>query len=116
MTIYFSGGTVFPGGIVNNVDQPNYEGHTVTAWWGLSDFATWYDILRNEQPLKFRYSFEGSDFDPKQPQRLLQEMELFTGSPEPPGEGPEDLQGKLISQPLLDLLRQRRPAVATTVA
>jgi hypothetical protein len=49
-------------------------------------FASWYDILRNERPVRLRYHP-----DPTSPANTpLERLELFTG-PEPLGEGPVDL-------------------------
>jgi hypothetical protein len=107
-SIYFfdpppGGGT----GLVHNVDQPNFDGIGVSAFLWKADFAAWYDLLRNEQPLKFAYYYDGEgSYDPNRPTRELFGVQLYTGLPEPPGEGPEDLQAKLFPADALDLLRK----------
>ena len=58
-------------GVVYNVDQPNYDGQTAYAYCRKADFAEWYDMLRNERPLKFTYDYAGAEFDPNQPSRVL---------------------------------------------
>lgn len=92
-------------GVVTNVDQPNYNGQTAYAYCRKGDFADWYDLLRNEQPLKCTYGYAGPDFDPSQPARNLYSIQLYTGSQEPPGEGPEDLQAKLFPASILEILK-----------
>jgi hypothetical protein len=101
-----------PGTIggVSNVDQPNYQGHSVRAFLRKPDFAAWYDVLRNEQPLKFDYAYDAT-YDPSRPTRALFWVQLYTGLPEPPGEGPEDLQAKLFPADALDLLRKAQGSV-----
>ena len=47
----------------------------------------------------------GPDNDPNQPTRQLWWIQLYTGQQEPPGEGPEELQGKPFSAETLDILR-----------
>lgn len=87
-------------GVVSNVDQLNYDGHLVFAYLWKDDFADWYDILRNEQPLKFRYFYEGEgSYDPDQPRRSLKRVWLYTGLPEPPGEGEDDLELRRAAPP-----------------
>lgn len=76
-------------GVVTNVDQPNYNGLSVYAYGRKEDFATWYDLLRNEKPLSFVCAYDGADFDPSQATRSIYWFQLFTGQQEPPGEGPE---------------------------
>ena len=78
-------------GVVTNVDQPNYNGHSVYAYCWKPDYDDFYDIVRSEKPLKFRYWYDGQSPDPAQPRRNLSFIQLFTGLPEPPGEGPEDV-------------------------
>jgi hypothetical protein len=92
-------------GLVYNVDQPNYNGQTAYAYCRKDDYADWYDLLRNEQPLKCTYAYAGADFDPSQPARELRWIQLYTGSQEPPGEGPEDLQAKLFPASILEILK-----------
>jgi hypothetical protein len=92
-------------GVVVNVDQPNFNGLTVYAYCLKPDYDDWYDILRNEQPLKFYCAYTGSEFDPGQPARELYSVELYTGQPEPPGEGPEEVQAKLFPPEVLEMLR-----------
>jgi hypothetical protein len=71
----------------------------------LRDFAEWYDILRNEKPLKCAFAYSGPDYDPNQPSRQLYWIQLYTGQPEPPGEGPEEVQARLFSGETLAMLR-----------
>lgn len=103
-SIYFfeSTGTL---GVVTNVDQPNFNGLTVYAYCLKADYDDWYDILRNEQPLKFSCAYAGPDYDPNQPTRQLWNLQLYTGLPEPPGEGSEDVQAKLFPSEVLGMLR-----------
>jgi hypothetical protein len=89
--LYFIAGDFANLGVVANVDQPNYNGHSVYAYCKKADFAEWYDLLRYEAPLKFEYFYDGPDFDPSQPGRALRSYQLYTGLPEPPGEGPEEI-------------------------
>jgi hypothetical protein len=51
-----------------------------------SAFASWYDILRSERPVRLRYSPDPVSSSPAP----LERLELFTGL-EPLGEGPEDV-------------------------
>jgi hypothetical protein len=99
-------------GHVFNVDQFNFQGHSVYAALRKPDFAAWYDILRNERPLKFLYAYDGEgSYDPNRPTREVYGVQLFTGRPEPPGEGPEDLQAKLFPADVLDVLRKAQGSV-----
>jgi hypothetical protein len=93
-------------GVVYNIDQPNYNGQTAYANCRKGDYADWYDLLRNEQPLKCRYAYEGPEFDPSQPVRNLYWIQLYTGSPEPPGEGSEEIQAKLFPASILEMLKK----------
>ena len=95
-------------GVVFNVDQPNFNGLSVYAYCLKPDYDDWYDILRNEQPLKFSCGYGGPDFDPGQPARELSNVELYTGEPEPPGEGPEEVQAKLFPAEVVEMLRGRQ--------
>jgi hypothetical protein len=103
-TVYFF---VNPTGLgtVTNVDQPNINGHTASVGCRKEDFAEWYDILRNEAPLKLAYGYSGAEFDPSQPTRQLTWVQLYTGQPEPPGEGPEDVQAHTHPAQVLEVLR-----------
>jgi hypothetical protein len=93
-------------GVVVNVDQLNFEGHRVFARLWKNDFADWYDILRNEQPLRFFYRYEGEgSIDPSQSRRELFAVRLYTGLPEPPGEGEDDLQALLFKEDAPELRR-----------
>jgi hypothetical protein len=103
-------------GVVYNVDQPNFDGQTVYAFCRRADFRDWYDMLRNEKPLKFSYAYAGPEYDPNQSARELSWVELYTGLQEPPGEGPEDVQAMLFPADILDMLRgaQRKDPSAST--
>jgi hypothetical protein len=92
-------------GVVLNVDQPNFNGLSVYAYCLKADYDDWYDILRNEQPLKFSCAYAGPDFDPGQPARELFWVQLYTGQQEPPGEGAEEVQAKLFPAEILEKLR-----------
>jgi hypothetical protein len=106
-SIYFLDSQHTTIGVVLNVDKLNYEGHRVLVRVGKDDFADWYDILRNEQPLKFRYRYDGEgSYDPDRPRRRLFTVRLYTGLPEPPGEGEDGLQALFTT----DGLEQRRAA------
>jgi hypothetical protein len=96
-------------GVVTNVDQPNFDGLTAYAYFRKPDFAEWYDILRNERPLKCTFAYAGPENDPNQPRRELSWIQLYTGQQEPPGEGPEDVQSKLFSAETLEILRAEAP-------
>jgi hypothetical protein len=88
----FVGGTA-PAriGSVTNVDQPNFNGHFVTATLRMSDFADIYDVLRSEKPVRLSYHYAPVGFDPQRPVRDLFRVLVGTGA-EPVGEGPaEDL-------------------------
>ena len=82
-------------GLVYNVDQPNFQGHQIYPYCWKADFADWYDILRNERPLRFSYIYDGPEFNPNQGTSNLVLVQLYTGLPEPLGEGPESLQARL---------------------
>lgn len=97
-------------GVVTNVDQPNFNGLNAYAYCRKPDFAEWYDILRNEQPLKCTFAYAGPANDPNQPTRELWWIQLFTGQPEPPGEGPEEVQTMLFSAETLNMLRGEAPS------
>lgn len=92
-------------GAVTNVDQPNFDGLTAHAFCRKPDFAEWYDILRNEKPLKCAFGYSGPEYDPNQPRRELYWIQLYTGQQEPPGEGPEEVLARLFSGETLDMLR-----------
>jgi hypothetical protein len=92
-------------GVVSNVDQPNYNGLTAYAYCWKADFAEWYDILRNERPLKCTYGYAGPDYDPNQASRALWSIQLYTGQQEPPGEGPEQVQAMVFPAAVLHLLQ-----------
>jgi hypothetical protein len=92
-------------GIVTNVDQPNFNGLTAYAYCRKADFADWYDMLRNEQPITFQCGYAGPDYDPNTPSRPLSSVQLYTGLPEPPGEGPEDVQALTLTADMLTALR-----------
>jgi hypothetical protein len=93
-------------GVVTNVDQPNYNGLTTYAYCRKADFADWYDMLRNERPMKFSCGYAGPDFDPSKPARELYWVQLYTGLQEPPGEGPEEIQSLTFSADVLDMLKK----------
>jgi hypothetical protein len=65
----------------------------------------WYDLLRNERPLKFSCAYAGPEYDPNKPSRELSWVQLYTGLQEPPGEGPEDVQSLTFSADVLETLR-----------
>jgi hypothetical protein len=94
--LYFVEGEQPRLGVVFNVDQPNYNGLLAYAFLWKADFAEWYDIVRGEAPIKCGFNYPGP-FDPTQPMRDLLAIQLYTGQPEPPGEGSADLQAKLFS-------------------
>jgi hypothetical protein len=106
-SVYFfaNGPGAGPLGVVTNVDQPNYSGIAAYAYLFKVDFAEWYDILRNEAPLTCVFGYTGPDFDPSQPVRQLSWIQLFTGQPEPPGEGAEHHQAMFFAPEALDVLR-----------
>src|SRR5215210_5612850 len=89
-------------GTVVNVDQPNFNGLTAYAYCWKADFAEWYDMLRNERPLTCLFGYAGAEYDPNQPSRVLSFIQLYTGQPEPPGEGAEDVQAKLFPTTMLE--------------
>jgi hypothetical protein len=95
-------------GVVTNVNQPNFNGITAYAYCLKPDFAEWYDILRNERPLKCELSYEGPDYDPNKPSRQLYSISLYTGTPEPPGEGPEEVQVRTLPLPILEVLQEKK--------
>jgi hypothetical protein len=70
-----------------------------------ADFGEWYDMLRNERPLTCGFAYAGPDYDPSQPTRELWWIELYTGLPEPPGEGPEEVQAMRFPAEFLRELR-----------
>jgi hypothetical protein len=78
-------------GIVRNVGQLNYNGHTVDARCRMTDFRDFYELLRSERPINFGYSYQEAEVDPAIPgTRNLVNVYLATGL-EPPGEGPAEL-------------------------
>lgn len=95
-TLYFFSSEASTLGLVTNVDQGG--GQIVYAFCRKPDYRDWYDILRNEAPLKLSYAYSGSDFDPSDPTRDLFWIEMFTGLPEPPGEGPEEVLAYLFPE------------------
>jgi hypothetical protein len=94
-------------GIVRNVNPMDYIGHNVHAWLPKVDFNDWYDVLRNEAPLLLQYRYDPDAYDVEHfpYTRKLTFISLFTGSDEPPGEGPDDLM-----EPLLAELARSAPA------
>ena len=90
-SLYYMSGTPADPGWVYNVDQPNFNGHTVYAYAPMADFRDVYDILRNEKPVNVSYFYDGPEFDPSKAWRKLFHLQLYTGLPEPPGEGPRDM-------------------------
>jgi hypothetical protein len=103
-SVYFfeAGSTTL--GVVTNVDQPNFQGLSVYAYCRKADYHDWYDLLRNEAPLKFSAGYEGPDFDPSKPSRPLYWVQLYTGQPEPPGEGAEAQQKLTLPISILEVL------------
>jgi hypothetical protein len=101
---FFSGGSASLG-VVYNVDQPNFNGLTAYAYCHKADFGEWYDMVRNERPLKCVYAYAGPDYDPNQPTRELYWIQMFTGTQEPPGEGPEEVQSRLFPESVMQVLR-----------
>jgi hypothetical protein len=99
-------------GVVVNVDQPNFNGLTAYAYCRKADFPDWYDLLRNERPLRFTCAYAGPDYDPNQSSRELFWVQLYTGQQEPPGEGPEEVQAQLFPTDVLDIMRQGRSSDA----
>lgn len=65
--------------------HPNYPGtvnqNSIIAFLTDNVFASWYDILRSENPVKLRFTPDGGP--------NLNLIQIFTG-PEPAGEGPAD--------------------------
>jgi hypothetical protein len=76
---------------VTNVDQPNFNGISAYAYLFKADLAEWY----------------GPEYDASQPSRQLSWIQLYTGQPEPPGEGAEGHQALRFSQDALELLKAR---------
>jgi hypothetical protein len=87
--LYFFEATLTTLGSVTNVDQANFNGHTIYAFLRKSDFAEIYDVLRSEKPVRLYYHYP-TGFDPQRPTRPLEAIQIGTGA-EPPGEGPEDV-------------------------
>jgi hypothetical protein len=106
-SIYFFENPSGTLGVVTNVDQPNYNGLNAYAYSRRADFADWYDMIRNERPMKFSCGYEGPDFDPSKPSRALYWVQLYTGLQEPPGEGPEETQTLTFSADVLNVLKER---------
>lgn len=88
-TIYFLDSPGAGLGSVFNVDQPNFNGRSAIAYCRKAEFAELYDFLRNERPVRFSCYYDGPEFDPSKPSRSIFNWQLYTGQPEPPGEGPE---------------------------
>ena len=109
-SVYFFEGGSTTLGVVTNVDQPNFNGLTAYAYCRKEDFSEWYDLLRNEAPVKVTYAYAGPDYDPNQPSRELWWVQLYTGQPEPPGEGAEESQANLLPAELLEVLQATRAA------
>jgi hypothetical protein len=103
-SVYFFEGGSTTLGVVTNVDQPNYQGLTAYAYCRKADYADWYDLLRNERPLTFTAGYEGPEFDPSKPSRPLYWVQLYTGQPEPPGEGAEGQQKLTLPASVLEVL------------
>ena len=95
-------------GVVYNVDQPNFDGLTAYAYCWKVDFGEWYDMLRNETPLRCTFAYAGPDYDPNQPRRELWWIQLYTGQQEPPGEGPEEVQAMQFPAEVLRMLRREQ--------
>jgi hypothetical protein len=106
--VYFFESQVTTSGVITNVDQPNFNGQRAYASCRLFDFAQWYDILRNERPLRCVYAYDGPEFDPSQPTRSLYWIQLTTAEPEPPGEGPEAVERSMFSSDVLKMLEAQR--------
>jgi hypothetical protein len=103
-TIFFFDTASATSGVVTNVDQPNFEGQRAYAYCRKPDFPGWYDLLRNEQPLKCTYAYDGAAFDANTPSRSLYWIQLYTGVAEPPGEGPEEVQNLMLPVGVLEVL------------
>ena len=102
MSLYFFPSPPNTLGVVTNVDQPNFNGLSAYAYCHKADFAEWYDLLRNERPLRCYFAYSGPDYDPNQSSRTLHFVQLMTGTPEPPGEGAEEVQTMLFPASLIE--------------
>ena len=112
-SIYFFPNGSSTLGVVTNVDQANFNGLSAYAYCHKADFAEWYDMLRNERPLRCAFAYSGPEYDPNQPSRELYWIQLFTGTQEPPGEGAEEVQAMLFPASVLESARassSERPA------
>ena len=102
VSIYFFPNGSSTLGVVTNVDQPNFNGLSAYAYCHKADFAEWYDMLRNERPLRCLFGYAGPEYDPNQPSRTLHWIQLMTGTQEPPGEGAEEVQSMLFPASILE--------------
>lgn len=89
--IYFFDSPPASFGVVTNVDQPNFNGLNVYGYCRKADFVDWYDMLRNESPLRLSCAYDGPDFDANKPSRTLFWVQIYTGQQEPLGEGSEGI-------------------------
>jgi hypothetical protein len=72
-------------GRAGTITEVNTTHTDVKAFCCKQDFADWYDILRNEAPVRFRCEYK--DAQPGQVERNVNWVQLCSGSTEPPGEG-----------------------------
>lgn len=107
-TVYFFDSPSATSGVVTNVDQPNFNGQRAYAYCRKPNFAEWYDLLRNESPLRVSFGYDGPEFDANVPTRRLYWITLVTGQPEPPGEGPEGVQAASLPADVLAVLHGQR--------
>ena len=90
-TMFF--GTWAPGmafGWVLNVNVLAYVGHSIFTYLPLGEYRDIYDLVRSEKPLRFNYFYEEPP-DPSTHIARLTQAQVYTGLPEPPGEGPRDV-------------------------
>jgi hypothetical protein len=98
VTIWFSendetyGMVVFPG-----VD-PDNGGVQATISAPKDDFAVWYDIVRNEQPINVVVTYDDAVVGSSPDSRQVTSVAIITAISEPPGEGPEGFLQRVTAQ------------------
>jgi hypothetical protein len=76
-------------GYVTNVGALNYNGHTIGGWLNPGLFDEVYDVVRNEKPIKLRYSYKDWPDAETSTTKLLTRIVVSTDD-EIPGEGGDD--------------------------
>lgn len=108
--LFFTSANEFPSsftdfdaiGAVLNAGGLNFEGMTFFVWLRTNCFDEIIDILRNENPVFFRYGLANLSSNPDSTTKLVPAAGIVT-NPEYPGEGAPDPD--LVSAQVIDSLK-----------